>query len=398
MTRETIGVLGGGQLARMLVESAARLGLPTRVLAGSPDDPAALVSPSAVLGTLSDPVAVRRFLLSVDVVTFENEFVDTKLLAGVAAEVRETNGHVVRFAPGLAAIETMQDKLRQKKLLEDLGIPTAPYLAFEGDRKGLPDWVSRANAEFDGHAVFKWARLGYDGKGTLIGPKPEKEILAFCEAALAKGVPVYAEKRIDFSRELAIVSCRSRAESKPYPLVVSEQRSGICRNVYGPATAFGVAPELEKRAQEHAARIADRLELVGVHAIEFFLAGEKGAGEKLWVNELAPRVHNSGHYSQDACACSQFENHMRAVAGAALGEVAPAPRFAMRNLIAPGDDPKWASPPVARAAGRLHWYGKTQARAGRKMGHLNFRAEDPAGFSRMISELDRIEREWEEKT
>jgi 5-(carboxyamino)imidazole ribonucleotide synthase len=401
-TQATIGIIGGGQLARMLVEAASRLGISTRVLASGPDDPAAKISEAPVYGGLSDRIALRRFFSEVSLVLFENEFVDTGLLEDVAKESGEATGSVPRFIPSLKAIETLQDKVSQKKVLEALGIPSAPFLVFTPSvgGVGLRDWISRANVEFDGQAVFKWARLGYDGKGTLIGPRPEVEIERFCKSALEKGVTVFAEKKIEFSRELAIASSRSMSEFVSYPLVVSEQRAGICRNVFGPASAFGVSQELESCAADYARRIADHLGFFGVHAIEFFLCGQAST-ERLFVNELAPRVHNSAHYTQDACAASQFENHVRAAMGMKLGVPASAPRFLMRNLIAPGDDPRWALPPRLGSIGRLHWYGKRDARAGRKMGHINVRL-DPSplishDFDQARAEIDRIEKEWEGK-
>jgi 5-(carboxyamino)imidazole ribonucleotide synthase len=400
--RATVGIIGGGQLARMLFEAAARLGVDARVLAASSDDPAAQLNPSAVLGGLSDRVALRRFLAQVSIVLFESEFADVALLEEILEELRVAGLPVPRFVPGLEVIRTLQDKVSQKQLLGELGIPSAPFLVFDGNRAQLRAWIAEVNRTFSGQAVFKWARLGYDGKGTLIGPRPEREIEEFCAEALAKRVPLFAEKKISFTRELAIVSAcgasERRSEFVAYPLVISEQRAGICRLVFGPAGRFGIPGALERQATEWARRIAERLELVGVHAIELFMEGE-GSVARLWVNELAPRVHNSGHYTQDACHASQFENHVRAALELGLGEVRPAPLWMMRNLIASATPEtelgaRQGQPPWIGGLGRLHWYGKLEARPGRKMGHLNGRAETQAEFEELKSELERIERDW----
>ena len=263
-----VGILGGGQLARMLAESAFRLGLSPRVLAASAQDPAAQLCPDSIYGHWDDPVVLRRLFSQVDLVIFENEFIPCEEIE-IAAR-----GLSVRFAPSLESVFQLQDKLRQKEILSRLGIPSAPYEVLprgEAPARWL-EWVSE---RFGGEYVLKWAQLGYDGKGTWISPapgQPEKtSALDFCAAAVKKRVPLYAEAKVAFRRELAVVACHSvTGDFVAYPLVVSRQSSGICRSVVGPATALGVRPELEKLAHAYARKLADGLPLHGSFALEMF--------------------------------------------------------------------------------------------------------------------------------
>lgn len=349
----------------MLAKAAFRLGHRPVVLAGSPDEPAAQICPDAIIGHWNDPDALKRFLGKADTIAFENEFVPRSAFeaAGIAADDS-------RFWPRLSAMYLLQDKLSQKRVLDELKIPTAPYRLWAGgDPSGL---------------VLKWSRMGYDGKGIWFSGDLPK----FLEGAKAAGAEVYAEQRVAFRRELAIVACRSRTgEFVSYPLVISEQDHGICRRVMGPATSLGVKPSLEIQAAAAARKLAERLDLVGAFAIEFFET-EKG---ELWVNEIAPRVHNTGHYTQDAADSSQFENHWRAILGLPLGSTRTAPAFVMLNLVGGPAKPRL---PVATAGANLHWYGKTEFRPGRKLGHLNARRESVDELPRAIAELEAIESDW----
>lgn len=384
--QRTVGILGGGQLARMLAEAAHRLGLVPVPLAESPDEPAAQVCPQTVVGSIDDPEALERFFARCPRVVFENEFVDCDRLE------RAARGRV-EFLPGLAAIRRLQDKLQQKQVLAELGIPNPPFRALDGGRDAVRGFVEDALAHFEGECVFKWARLGYDGKGTLIGPVDADVATAFCERALDRGVPLYVEQKVAFRRELSVVASYSLAgELAAYPLVVSEQQDGICKRVTGPATALGVDPRLERAAHEHARRLAERLSLFGTFAIELLHAPD----DEIWVNEIAPRVHNTGHFSQDAAATSQFENHWRAVLRLPLGPTATAPAFAMLNLLGPADVAPGPADrvPEPGAHAHLHWYGKRELRDGRKMGHLNGSAASAAELPALLDELRDLERRW----
>lgn len=390
-----LGIIGGGQLARMLAEAAFRLGYRPIVLAGGSassapsDDPAAQVCPGSVFGSWEDPVALRRFLAQVDTVVFENEFVPRESFE--AAGVTEDDA---RFFPKPRVLYRLQDKLEQKQVLAELGIPTADFrVVADGNPIELEQFAKRWPQGF----VLKWARLGYDGKGTWLSPETSSKssipdltgAIEFCKQAKKKGVQVYAEEKIAFRRELAVIGCYSVAKQfTAYPLVISEQEKGICRKVKGPAALFGVSPSLEKQAQEMAGRLAKKLDLFGSFGVEFF---ETENGE-LKVNEIAPRVHNTGHYTQDAAECSQFENHWRAVLGLPLGSTLTAPAFAMLNLIG-GPEGSTALPEPSTYA-RLHWYGKSEFRPGRKLGHLNTRATSAAELEIRMKELAAVEARW----
>ncbi len=393
----------------MLAEAAFRLGYRPIVLAGGSatsdpsDDPAAQVCPGSVFGSWEDPVALRRFLAQVDTVVFENEFVPRASFE--AAGVTEDDA---RFFPVPRVLYRLQDKLEQKRVMAELGIPTADYqivIKASAAEKLDPAELEKLGKRWPRGFVLKWSRLGYDGKGTWIspaissasslGPDSIQSALEFCKLAQKKRVEIYAEEKIAFRRELAVIGCYSvnkqfgDKQFSAYPLVVSEQEKGICRRVMGPASLFGVSPTLEKQAQDIAEKLARKLDLVGCFGVEFFET-EQGL---LKVNEIAPRVHNTGHYTQDAAECSQFENHWRAILGLPLGSTVPtAPAFGMLNLIGGPTDSTALPEPSAHA--RLHWYGKAEFRPGRKLGHLNTRATSVAELEIRLKELADVETSW----
>lgn len=390
--RARVGILGGGQLARMLAESAWRMGFRPITLALSAEDPAAQICPDSVYGSLTDPIALRRFLSQVDTVVFENEFVDCELLSQMS------EGLSVTFAPSLEVLFQLQDKIRQKEILTKLGIESSRYLV-HSKKADLKKWLQQVQEEFPNGFVLKWAQLGYDGKGTWISPEGTKnfsgDALKFCEAAVAKGVPLFAEEKVPIKREVAVVGVYSTdREFAAYPLVISQQVTGICRLVTGPAQALGVNADLEKKAHQAARSLAESISLYGSFAIEFF---ETFDG-KLLVNEIAPRVHNTGHYTQNAADTSQFENHWRAVLGLGLGEVSTTPGFAMLNLLGPlnsNDKQSVASTPLRLSPHiHLHWYGKSEIRAGRKLGHLNGVVSSVGEISGLVRELEKLEQSW----
>jgi 5-(carboxyamino)imidazole ribonucleotide synthase len=367
-----VGILGGGQLGCMLADAALALGLEPRLFAEAGSPAAALYPGRTTIGSVSDAQALRGFFAQVRIIAFENEFLDCSLLEHAA------KGLSLRFGPGLNAIRELQDKLRQKEILTRLGLPTAEYLALQpaGDAQAF---VREAFERLQGEAVFKWSRLGYDGKGVLLASSSEagrREALEFCERSLSRDIAVYAERKIAFRRELAVVACRSiRGKFAAYPLVISEQERGICKRVFGPARALGVSTELETEAQECARRLAEAMGLEGAFALELFETPEG----KLSINEIAPRVHNTGHYSQDACPSSQFENHWRALLGLELGDTRVRDAcFGMLNLLGP-EEIALSVPqrrdhlpfPEAPAPLVLHWYAKGEVRPRRKVGHLN---------------------------
>jgi 5-(carboxyamino)imidazole ribonucleotide synthase len=394
---KNVGILGGGQLGCMLADAALALGLEPRIYAEASSPAASIFADRTVTGSMSDESALRDFFSQVRVVAFENEFLDCDLLE------RAARGLSLRFSPSLDSIRRLQDKLEQKKLLVELGLPTADYDAILPDQRGTRarDAIDRAYQRFEGQVVFKWSRMGYDGKGVCLareGATGRAEALAFCEPSLERGVAVYAERKIAFRRELAIIACRSiTGEFKAYPLVTSRQERGICKLVLGPATQLGAPAALESQAREAARRLAESMKLEGSFALELFETPEG----KLAINEIAPRVHNSGHYSQDACPASQFENHWRALLGMPFGETRASGGFGMLNLLGPEGialrlpqrRTELPFPPVPEPI-RLHWYAKAEVRPWRKVGHLNAVCADASELKELEAKLDKYQQSW----
>ncbi len=347
-----VGIAGAGQLARMTCLAAWPLGLRVAVL-GRPDEPSAPMAAGVVEGDWRDADAVRRLGAACGVVTLENEFVDAVALAAV-----QEAGTPVR--PDAGALATVQDKALQKGLLRDAGLPTAAFVVAEtaGD-------LAAAGRELGWPLMLKARRLGYDGYGNATCADEEEAREAF--ARLDGGDGVLVEGLVPFERELAAMVARSPAGAEAaYPVVETVQANHVCHEVVAPApVAAGVAA----RAAEVARAAAAAARGLGVTGVEMFLA----PGGEVLVNELAPRPHNSGHYTIEAVETSQFENHLRGVLDLPLGEVSMrAPAAAMVNLLGTRTGP--ASPQVAAAlavpGAHLHLYDKAEVRPGRKMGHV----------------------------
>lgn len=345
----TIGILGGGQLGRMLVSAAAELGLKTFVWSDAADSPACELASRSAIAPYDDAATRAEFVTAVDVITFEFENIPSDILATLAEE------RPIR--PDPAVLEITQDRLREKNFLVDLGIPTAPFrgVATAAD-------VAAALPEIGCPAVLKTRRLGYDGKGQAIVRTPDDAEAAF---AAIGAHPAIVEAFVPFACEASVVLARDQGGAiNTYDVSENAHGEHILRQAVVPA---GLSPELQARARDKSMRIAAALGHVGVLAVEFFALDREG-NEPIMVNEIAPRVHNSGHWTQDACAVSQFENHIRAVAGWPLGAPDRHADAQMDNLI--GDDiDRWlalaAEPGVC-----LHFYGKAETRARRKMGHV----------------------------
>ena len=384
----SVGILGGGQLALMLADSAIQMGLKPVVLAESSDSPAAQVCPDVVFGSLGDEQALFRFFSQVDQVIFENEFVDCALLKRIAS------GFGTQFFPSLEALCEVQDKLNQKRLLSRLSIPTAEFYVLDF-QQNLKTQLTAVLEKLGGSCVLKWSRQGYDGKGVLLVDQLNAKISAFCDQAKGKQSLVYAEKQIRFRRELAMIGVLSKTgEFLNYPLVISEQKEGVCSRVYGPAVSLGVSPQIEELAKDAVRRIGESLGIVGTFAVEFFL----DVDENLWVNEIAPRVHNSGHFTQDACLTDQFENHWRAVLGIPLGGSFSSPGFAMLNFLGP-ENSLLDTQPMPEVSSRtvFHWYHKKGVLPRRKLGHLNGRVNSPSEIEALLKELDASYNQWSEE-
>lgn len=357
-------MVGGGQLARMTHQSAIALGQSLRVLAVSPDDPAAQVSPDVVIGSHTDLGALRRVAAGADALTFDHEHVPTELLHTLVAEG-------VSVWPGPEALVFAQDKLEMRRRLTDLGAPVPRFTAVR-----TVDDVDAFAAHIGGPVVIKTVRGGYDGRGVVLAD----DLGAAREAVgryLADGVPVLLEERVLMRRELAALVARSPfGQGAAWPVVETVQRQGICVTVLAPAPGF--ADDLAAEAEQLGLRIAEELGVVGVLAVELFETAEG----TLLVNELAMRPHNSGHWTMNGSVTSQFEQHLRAVLDYPLGDTRPiAPVTVMANVLGAPQTPAMAMDErLHHLFGRIpeahvHLYGKDE-RPGRKIGHVNVLGDD----------------------
>ena len=342
----TIGILGGGQLGRMLSVAAARLGYRTHIYEPAANPPAADVAHAVTTAPYEDSAALTAFAKAVDVITYEFENVPTSAL-DLLESVRP-------IRPGRRALATSQDRIAEKDFLTGIGLTTAPYAFVQGQAD-----LEAALARIGVPAILKTTRLGYDGKG-----QARIRSAADAPAALAamNGAAAVLEGFVDFTFEASVIAARSLSgEVAAYDPGENVHRDGILHTTTVPAR---LTPSQRTDAVLLAARILNALEYVGVMGVELFVTPTA-----LIVNEIAPRVHNSGHWTQNGCAIDQFEQHIRAIAGWPLGDGARHADVEMRNLI--GDD-IGEVPALARQKDTaIHLYGKAEARAGRKMGHVN---------------------------
>ena len=345
---QTIGILGGGQLGRMLSVAASRLGFDVVILDPEPDAPAGRVAAHAIVAAYDDPQALEALAGAASIVTYEFENVPAEAVARLAAMG-------VEVAPGPRALKVAQDRLEEKTFLNVHGAPT---VAFENAESG--EAAVAAVERLGAPALMKTRREGYDGKGQRWVEHAADAAQAF--AALGS-VPVILEAPAEFVRELSIIAARGRdGATAIYPLAENHHENGILRRSIAPAR---VTPDLVLQAERIAARVLAGLEYVGVIGIELF---ELRDG-RLLVNEIAPRVHNTGHWTQDGCEVDQFEQHIRAVAGWPLGPTEAIARVDMLNLL--GEEANAWARFAAEPETRLHLYGKREAKPGRKMGHVN---------------------------
>ena len=356
-----VGVIGGGQLARMMQPAAIALGLRLRVLSADPQDCANQVIPDVVSGHPGDVQAVLGFAGGCDVVTFEHEHVPAVTLDALVAA-----GVPVRPGPG--ALLYAQDKAEMRAKLSGLGLPCPAWATIAG-----PADAARFGAEVGWPIVLKATRGGYDGRGVWV-VEDLAAATRVIEYAAERDVALLAEAMVPFVRELAAQVARSpHGQAVAYPVVETVQQEGICREVYAPAPLVDEEHALE--AQRIALTIAKELDVTGMLAVELF----QTADGRLWINELAMRPHNSGHWTIDGSATSQFENHLRAVLDLPLGSPAPhAPLAVMANVIGldlPDLYPAYLHC-LARDPGlKIHNYGKT-VKPGRKIGHVTVLGRD----------------------
>jgi 5-(carboxyamino)imidazole ribonucleotide synthase len=342
----TVGILGGGQLGRMLAMAAARLGLKSAIYAPETDSPAFQVCDAHVIGSYADLDALRAFANSVDVVTYEFENVP-----GDAANVLSALKSV---RPSPKALTVIQDRFAEKSFARNIGIHTTPFAQVDSDAS-----LQEALATVGAPSVLKTSRLGYDGKGQRMVRSAADLRRAWDDL---HRVPCILEGFVEFTRELSLVAARGTDGSIAcFDLVENQHENHILRTTLAPARA-------NARIKADARRIAETLlaefDYVGVLAVELF---ETAKGELL-VNEIAPRVHNSGHWTTDACFTSQFEQHIRAVCGWPLGDTMRHSDAIMTNLLG-FETADWEALARVPNAG-LHLYGKNEAREGRKMGHI----------------------------
>lgn len=346
----TIGILGGGQLGRMLALAAAELGLRVHIYAPEETSPAAEVAHDATCASYDDATALSEFANKVDVVTYEFENVPSET-------ARILSDHAI-VRPGAKALGIAQDRLLEKQFLTSCSIATAPFAKV--------DTLADLNSALDAlgtPAILKTRRFGYDGKGQVKIDDPSEAENALKEIGNA---PAILEGFVPFEIEASVIVARADSgEIAAYDVGENDHRNHILHTTTVPAR---IDQTLASEAKEIASRLARGLDYVGIMGVEFFVLPADTNGPRLCVNEIAPRVHNSGHWTSDACAVSQFEQHIRAICNWPLGDPARHSNAVMTNLI--GEDAHaWLS--HASAPGRaLHLYGKRDARPGRKMGHF----------------------------
>jgi 5-(carboxyamino)imidazole ribonucleotide synthase len=346
----TVGILGGGQLGRMLAMAALKIGLRCHIYAPEARAPAYDAAYASTIAPYEDEAALRKFAESCDLITFEFENVPVACL-----QFLETLRPV---RPSARALALTQDRLTEKTFLRGLGLETAPFA-------DVPDSgaLIRAVRDVGRPSILKTRRFGYDGKGqTMIR---EGSDLGAVHRALGAGLMIL-EGFVNFEREVSVIAARSlEGAVAAYDLCENEHERHILARTRVPAR---VAPPLEAAAREIAQKVADGLDYVGVIGVEMFVAREANGQERLIVNEIAPRVHNSGHWTIEGAETSQFEQHMRAIAGWPLGATTRRGTIEMRNLIGEEAD-DWRDI-LAEPDQSLHLYGKLEARPGRKMGHV----------------------------
>lgn len=342
----TIGILGGGQLGRMLSVAASRLGLKTHIFEPGAEPPAGHVADRVTTAAYDDHAALTAFANDVDVVTYEFENIPTSAL--------DTTEKLVDIRPGREALRISQDRLTEKTFLQDLGLNVAPF-ADVVDRNGLEQAVRDIGAP----AILKTRRFGYDGKGQARLKTNEDVDAAWADMA---DQPAILEGFVDFSHEVSVIAARSpQGDVACYDPGENVHRDGILHTTTVPAR---LSASMRTDAILIAAKILNALDYIGVLGVELFVTPSG-----LIVNEIAPRVHNSGHWTQNGCAVDQFEQHIRAVAGWPLGNGTRYCDVTMENLI--GADIDSVGDLAKEPNCALHLYGKTETKPGRKMGHIN---------------------------
>jgi 5-(carboxyamino)imidazole ribonucleotide synthase len=350
----TIGIIGGGQLGRMSALAAAELGYRVHIFTPEADAPASQVCAATTQAAYDDREALEAFAHAVDVVTFEFENIPHESIALLSA--------LVPVHPGAEVLRVSRNRLREKDFVRSLGIGTAPYAKVES-----PEELQTAIAAIGVPSILKTTEMGYDGKGQAkilnAADAPEAwQSLTIHDPRLTTH-ELILEGFVDFTMEISVIVARGAGgEYKLYPPVQNIHKNHILDETHAPAP---VADAVAREAERIAVKIAEGLDLQGLLAVEMFVTKKGG----VLVNELAPRPHNSGHWTMDACVTSQFEQHIRAVCGLPLGDTSMLCKAVMKNLI--GDEVDGWERILREPNAKLHLYGKKEARPGRKMGHVN---------------------------
>jgi 5-(carboxyamino)imidazole ribonucleotide synthase len=364
-----LGILGGGQLGRMFTMAARAMGYRVTVLDPDPDSPAGGVADAHLRADYDDRAALDRLAETCAAVTTEFENVPAGSLHYLAPKTR--------VSPSADSVSIAQDRIREKRYISGAGLSVAPFLAIETQEDLEQDLI--------GHlpGILKLARLGYDGKGQVRVRTPEEAKAAFEQLGRK---PCVLERRLNLQAEISVIVARTGpGEAATFPVAENQHESGILDISIVPAR---IAPAVAARAREMALRLADAMDYNGVLAVEFFVL----EADALVINEIAPRPHNSGHYTLDACANSQFEQQVRTMCGLPPGDTRLLSPVAMVNLLGDiwrDDEPAWDKL-LSQPNVKLHLYGKKTARIGRKMGHFNVLAEDAETALAQALELKRV--------
>jgi len=366
----TLGVVGGGQLGRMLAEAAAPLGVEVVVADPTPDAPASPVSRDQVVGEFDDPETVRELAERADYLTFEIELADPDLLESVS-EAFDVPVH-----PDPDTLRTIEDKLVQKRRLADAGVPVPEFRQVD-----TVDDLHAAGEELGYPLMLKARTGGYDGRGNVPVESPDHA----AEALDAVGGDAMVEEFVDYQRELAVMGCQGGDKNDTFPVTETIHREEILRESVAPARADDAVRE---RAREVALDVLDVLDGRGVFGIELF----QGPDDEILLNEIAPRPHNSGHWTIEGCHTSQFEQHVRAVTGRALGDTGQRAPTVSANILGDVDERQNATlrgeeTLFETPRAHLHWYGKREVYRLRKMGHVTLVGENGAGADYL---LDRV--------
>lgn len=356
----TIGILGGGQLARMSALAAYRLGFRINILEKEKNSPAGQITPNEFIGWVDDKKILKKFIDNSDIITLENEFIDSSYLEWIENQNK-------KVVPSSRTINLIQDKLIQKKTFKKANLPVPDFIDIETNST-----YYEISKKLGNKFLLKSRKLGYDGYGNALVSN-EFDFISSLQKLRKRHSEIMAEEFVDFQKELAVMVIRTKNEIKTYPVVETIQKNHICHIVIAPAQ---IEPYLIDDTKEIAIEAVKSIKGFGIFGIEFFLTRDN----KILINEIAPRPHNSGHYTIDSCITSQFENHIRSILNLPLGSTQMVfPYAVMINLLGKRNqvNKKIKLSNVLKINdAHLHIYGKKESRTGRKMGHITICGED----------------------